>query len=689
MQLLREGHSFSGHERNCVFLNGRGSRFANISAVSGLDFNDDGRAVAVTDWDLDGDLDVWLYNRTGPRLRLMQNQTISAAGGQSDRYVAARLQGTTSNRDAIGARVELVTKTSAASDSQVDKDPRQRMIQTLTAGDAFLSQSTKWLHFGLATDASGEEASGMEFVVRWPTGKTERFPGIQRGRRYRLVEGAGKAAQIPKVQRRFMLEPSVQPKAKTAARQRVFLSNRLPLPALRYQTAKRTEAEMQVSKGRPLLVVIWASWCAPCLEELSALASDYPELKSEGLDILALSVDGLDSTRTSDWADAQQVSDRLQLPFPTGSATREMLDKWELAESVLFNRTPALSVPYSFLVDGEGAISVIYRGGVQTSQLMTDLRQLNTPMAGRRQLTVPFSGRWTNAPRQMLASAVARLYRQNGYEEDYVRFLQFDAERIDRLREYAASDEQRSEIDRQYANAHFNLGLALSSADDFQNALVHFRSAVRVEPDHVEALINLGAMLAQQGDIQEAILTLRRAVRIDADSVPARMNLAAALGSVGNFGASLEHYRHVVKTAPETRNVHARLARALLEQDQAVEAVPHLVDAIKADGNDFPSTLSLAWLRATHPADSLRDGRQAVQLAGQLNATSRGRDPRVLDVLAAALAESGDFERARQMAAAALKRMGTGSSELKALMQARLERYQQAQPFRDHDGRYP
>ena len=66
MRLLREGHSFSGHERNCVFLNDSGNRFSDISAVSGLDFPDDGRGVSVTDWDHDGDLDVWLANRTGP-----------------------------------------------------------------------------------------------------------------------------------------------------------------------------------------------------------------------------------------------------------------------------------------------------------------------------------------------------------------------------------------------------------------------------------------------------------------------------------------------------------------------------------------------------------------------------------------------------------------------------------------------
>ena len=53
--MLRAGRSLSGHERNCCFLNGRGGRFADVSAVARLDFDDDGRVLALADWDYDGD----------------------------------------------------------------------------------------------------------------------------------------------------------------------------------------------------------------------------------------------------------------------------------------------------------------------------------------------------------------------------------------------------------------------------------------------------------------------------------------------------------------------------------------------------------------------------------------------------------------------------------------------------------
>ena len=97
--LIRNGHSFSGRERHCCFLNTGGRQFANVSAISGLDLVDDGRAAACVDWDQDGDLDLWLSNRTGPQVRFLRNDVPT-----SHHYLAVRLIGRTCNRDAIGAR---------------------------------------------------------------------------------------------------------------------------------------------------------------------------------------------------------------------------------------------------------------------------------------------------------------------------------------------------------------------------------------------------------------------------------------------------------------------------------------------------------------------------------------------------------------------------------------------------------
>ena len=73
-RLLHENKSFSGCETNNAFLNcGKDRAFADVSTAIGWDFADDARAIGLIDYDHDGDLDLFVTNRTAPRVRLLQN----------------------------------------------------------------------------------------------------------------------------------------------------------------------------------------------------------------------------------------------------------------------------------------------------------------------------------------------------------------------------------------------------------------------------------------------------------------------------------------------------------------------------------------------------------------------------------------------------------------------------------------
>ncbi|MDA7648980.1 ASPIC/UnbV domain-containing protein, partial [Akkermansiaceae bacterium] len=90
------------------------------------------------------------------RLRFMHNER------DTGHSVAIKLEGTTSNRDGIGAVVELLPS---------KKDVR--LVRSVRAGDLFLSQSSKWLHFG-----TGNEEGQKIALVTWPGGATELFKGL-------------------------------------------------------------------------------------------------------------------------------------------------------------------------------------------------------------------------------------------------------------------------------------------------------------------------------------------------------------------------------------------------------------------------------------------------------------------------------------------------------------------------------
>ena len=210
-RMIDEGRSFSGNERNCCFLNTGTGRFATISRVSGLDSLDDSRAVALVDWDQDGDVDMWVSNRNAPRLRLLRNDST-----KNQHYLALRLQGRSpgTNRDAIGARVELLS-------GELESRP---LVRTLRAGEGFLSQSSKSLHFGLG---SMERIDGVR--VRWPGGDVEEFVGMEVDQFYLLVQGSGKAQRLNRRSSKVALAPAEQTPAPLTRTARVPLMMRLLL----------------------------------------------------------------------------------------------------------------------------------------------------------------------------------------------------------------------------------------------------------------------------------------------------------------------------------------------------------------------------------------------------------------------------------------------------------------------------
>jgi Tfp pilus assembly protein PilF len=175
-QFMREEYSWNGHEPNVLHVR-RGDRYFDFSGVSGLDYADDSRAFAITDFDGDGRPDVILKSRLGPQLRMLQNNCAGA-----NQSIAFDLRGTKSNRDAIGARIEVDGQT-----------------KWLEAGSGFLSQHSKRMLFGL-----GSGKSAQRVRITWPSGTVQEFNNLECGNTYSIVEGSREVRTTPfLIHRRF------------------------------------------------------------------------------------------------------------------------------------------------------------------------------------------------------------------------------------------------------------------------------------------------------------------------------------------------------------------------------------------------------------------------------------------------------------------------------------------------------
>jgi len=142
-----------------LFLNdGRGA-FHDVAAQAGGGFAAPkvGRGLACGDFDRDGDLDLLLTTNQGPAY-LYRNDVANG-----NRSLRLRLQGTKSNRDAIGAIVRVTTPDGTQS----------RMVKT---GSSYLSQSELALTFGL-----GKRTAADRVVIEWPSGTVQDFKGLKPG----------------------------------------------------------------------------------------------------------------------------------------------------------------------------------------------------------------------------------------------------------------------------------------------------------------------------------------------------------------------------------------------------------------------------------------------------------------------------------------------------------------------------
>jgi hypothetical protein len=140
------GRSLSGYQRTRVWLNDGAGRFNEVSQVVGATDTYDGRAVSLADFGNRGALDVVVANQRGPLV--IYRNTVSPGR----HWIQFELEGTTSNRSAIGARVEIQWGTN-------------RQVQEVTAASGFSAQNQRRLHYGL-----GEAPAIERAVIRWPSG---------------------------------------------------------------------------------------------------------------------------------------------------------------------------------------------------------------------------------------------------------------------------------------------------------------------------------------------------------------------------------------------------------------------------------------------------------------------------------------------------------------------------------------
>ena len=539
VQLMREGRSLSGRERNCCFLNTGGQPFADVSAATGLDFPEDARAVLPTDWDFDGRLDMWLIGRTAPRVRFLRNQSAT-----SNHFVSVRLTGVRCNRDAIGARVEV----SLAARGE------QPLVKTLRAGDGFVSQSSKTLHFGLG------DATSIEWLsVRWPDGELQRFDDLAVDAFYDITQGGDAPVRWMPPTDATRLEPAKIEPLPREGTVRVALARGIPMPVLKYKDAQGRTATLAYDGERATLINLWATWCRPCLGELKEFADREAALRDGRVRIIALNVDGLRDSSGPAHDAARRMLDQLAFPFERGDATDSLVSKLEFIQHQFVAGGPALLLPTSFLVGPDGSLAAIFQGPVPVDRLLADAERLSADEAAATGLGGMFPGQWVERPNYL--EPLVRLgagFLANGDYDDAARYYR------------AVLD-----IDPNVELARDGLREAQDTLSQIDQAVARFSAVLSAQPNDARAHWQLGLALQSQGNIEQALVHLQRAVQIDPGLVRARSDLGAALASQGEFDQAEQQFNLALEMDPADETAKENLRRFQLKNSaQTKEAAP-------------------------------------------------------------------------------------------------------------------
>lgn len=160
------GRSLSGYQNKKVWLNDGEGKFVDVAQAVGVTDTHDGRAIAMADLWNRGVLDVVVANQNGPLL--VYKNTVTP----ENKWIEFDLEGTKSNRSAIGAQVTMFWN-------------GQEQVQYVSGGSGFAAQNDRRLHFGLGKDPKIEKA-----VIRWPSGKIQMLDNPVPNQIYKVKEPA-------------------------------------------------------------------------------------------------------------------------------------------------------------------------------------------------------------------------------------------------------------------------------------------------------------------------------------------------------------------------------------------------------------------------------------------------------------------------------------------------------------------
>ena len=218
----------------------------------------------------------------------------------------------------------------------------------------------------------------------------------------------------------------------------------------------------------------------------------------------------------------------------------------------------------------------------------------------------------------------------------------------------------------------------------YANAETLYRATIAHNPTSFMAHNNLGTALLRRGQTDEALAQFQQVLELQPDYEVGYYNRGHALLRKGRLDDALVQFQKAVALKPDYAGAHNNLANIYLSKGQPRDAITHYELALRFRPKNADIANNLAWLLATCPDATLRNGPRAIELAQQAERLSGGRDPVYIATLAAAYAETEQFFESLETAQRALQvACLQHNTALAAALSRQIGLYQAGTPLRD------
>ena len=233
---------------------------------------------------------------------------------------------------------------------------------------------------------------------------------------------------------------------------------------------------------------------------------------------------------------------------------------------------------------------------------------------------------------------------------------------------------------------YYRKGLGLLDAGKYSEAISAFSTAIKLDDGNADAYAERGRAYCELKDYEKAIADLNQALRLDPDNAEAYENRGNSWDEKGDHNKAIIDFNQALRLDPRNAEFYYNRGIAWMRKGDYGRAIADYDQTVRLDPNESDACNYIAWLEATCPDEKYRDGKRAVENANKAYQLTKGKDWNCVDTLAAAYAESGDFEKAKEWQAKAIEMAGkdkTAKAKDIGEARSRLEIYKQGKPYRE------